>query len=129
MAVAANCRLGICRAPQSGLSCTLQNQGDDEPCGAPLEYNLHPPRVCRAGAGLLRCHSAVVVVPMNTFHEHRPSSRMAPVASMNATGVFAALEAAIPELYPVDDASGVVHERFMDLVVCGLAVAGGPCLT
>ena len=99
-AISTKCRLGICRAPQAGLTCALQNKGDDEPCGVPLDSNLHHPSVCRAGAGRLRCHTAAVAVLMK---------------HLRATGAFVALEAAIPELYHIDD-KGVVHERFMDLV-------------
>ncbi|CAK0812429.1 unnamed protein product [Prorocentrum cordatum] len=100
-AVSTKCRLGICRAPEAGLTCVLQNRGDDEPCGAPLDSNLHHPTVCRAGAGRLKSHTAAVAVLMK---------------HLRATGAFVALEAAIPELYLIDD-DGVVHERFMDLVV------------
>ena len=99
-AFATKSRLGVCTAPQAGLTCCLQNKGDDDPCGEPLDSQLHHSSVCRAGAGRLRCHTAAVAV----LAKH-----------LRATGAAVALEAAVPELYVVD-AEGKVHERFMDLL-------------
>ena len=83
------------------MTCALQNGGDDEPCGVPLDSHLHHPTVCRVGASRLRCHTAAAAV----LTKH-----------LKSTGAVVELEAAVPELYHVDE-EGVVHERFMDLVV------------
>ncbi|CAK0897411.1 unnamed protein product [Prorocentrum cordatum] len=101
-AMATRARLGLTAPPRRGLSCSLRNADDDEPCGAPLDESLHHPSLCPKGrTGRLIGHIAVAAA----LRRH-----------VTRTGTFVDAERHVPELC-IQKANGDVEERIMDLVV------------